>query len=303
MTALGDLPPLIAAHGPVVRVLVAEARGSTPRGPGAAMALWDGGQSGSIGGGRLEWEAARLSKEIAAPSVTRRPLGPALRQCCGGAVTLVAERWDADAIARAAAGGATCARPVAPGAAGMPEGIRRNLAKIDAPVLLDGWLAEPFHGRKSVVMIHGAGHVGLALAAILAPLPGLRVILADTRADRLRDPPPGVAPLPVAEAAAALAAAPRDATHYVMTHDHDADLSLCHALLSSGALDIGLIGSKTKSARFRSRLAALGHDARAIARVRCPIGDPAFGKHPQAIAVSIAAERLSPAGPRPEETA
>jgi xanthine dehydrogenase accessory factor len=56
----------------------------------------------------------------------------------------------------------------------------------------------------------------------------------------------------------------------------------------------GLIGSATKWARFRSRLAALGHAPAAIARIRCPIGDPALGKHPQAIAVSVAADLLRP---------
>ena len=31
---------------------------------------------------------------------------------------------------------------------------------------------------------------------------------------------------------------------------------------------------------------------RRLARIRCPIGDPSLGKHPQAIAVGVAAEIL-----------
>ncbi|WP_323020585.1 XdhC family protein, partial [Pararhodobacter sp.] len=55
----------------------------------------------------------------------------------------------------------------------------------------------------------------------------------------------------------------------------------------------GLIGSASKWARFQSRLKALGHAPQDIARIRCPIGDPALGKHPQAIAISVAAELLA----------
>ena len=53
-----------------------------------------------------------------------------------------------------------------------------------------------------------------------------------------------------------------------------------------------MIGSGTKWGRFRSRLRALGHEAQAISRIRCPIGDPSLGKHPQAIAVGVVAEML-----------
>jgi xanthine dehydrogenase accessory factor len=34
----------------------------------------------------------------------------------------------------------------------------------------------------------------------------------------------------------------------------------------------------------------LGHDAAAVERIRCPIGDPSLGKHPHAIAVGVAVE-------------
>ena len=56
---------------------------------------------------------------------------------------------------------------------------------------------------------------------------------------------------------------------------------------------LGLIGSKTKRARFRSRLAALGHAAAQIERMICPIGDPRLGKHPQEIALGVGAEILA----------
>ena len=60
----------VAAHGRVIRVVVAEVRGSAPREVGAAMLVWSGGQSGTIGGGALEFEAAETAwnKRSSAPA-------------------------------------------------------------------------------------------------------------------------------------------------------------------------------------------------------------------------------------------
>ena len=55
---------------------------------------------------------------------------------------------------------------------------------------------------------------------------------------------------------------------------------------------LGLIGSKTKRARFRTKLQALGHSPAQISRINCPIGDPALGKEPKAIALGVAAELI-----------
>jgi xanthine dehydrogenase accessory factor len=85
---------------------------------------------------------------------------------------------------------------------------------------------------------------------------------------------------------------PLAAEHLVLTFSHALDLELCHRLLKRGFRSCGLIGSATKWGRFRSRLKALGHSSEAVAQIRCPIGDPALGKHPQAIAVGVAADLL-----------
>jgi xanthine dehydrogenase accessory factor len=98
--------------------------------------------------------------------------------------------------------------------------------------------------------------------------------------------------LPAAEPPAALPHAPRQAHHLILTYSHDIDLALCHAALRHGFASCGLIGSATKWARFQSRLRALGHSDAQISRITCPIGDPLLGKHPQAIAVGVAARLL-----------
>lgn len=145
--------------------------------------------------------------------------------------------------------------------------------------------------------IWGAGHVGRALASVLAPLPGHDVTLIDVAQDRFPDSlPPDVTPCVAAEPLRLVPHAPADTDHLIVTFSHDLDLKLCDALLKHGFASCGLIGSATKWARFRSRLQALGHPTAQISRIACPIGDPSLGKHPHAIAISVAASLLSASG-------
>jgi len=80
----------------------------------------------------------------------------------------------------------------------------------------------------------------------------------------------------------------------VLTHSHPLDFALCRAILQrADSAWIGLIGSASKAARFRSRLAREGLSAEAIARLVCPIGiDGITSKWPAAIAVAVAAQIL-----------
>ena len=264
-------------HGAVARVLVADARGSVPRGVGTEMLVWADGFDGTIGGGALEWRALAVARDVlaeGAPRSLRLPLGPSLGQCCGGSVTLVVERLDA-----------VPPRPWAravPGAAG--------------PLVRDGLLVEADARPGRPVWVWGAGHVGRALAGVLAPLPALAVTVLD-EPERMPPLPGAVTPLAAADLPRAMPLAPPEAEHLILTYDHEIDLALCHAALGHGFARCGLIGSATKWARFQARLRDLGHAADAIARIDCPIGDPALGKHPQAIAVGVAARLLSQGPP------
>jgi xanthine dehydrogenase accessory factor len=80
----------------------------------------------------------------------------------------------------------------------------------------------------------------------------------------------------------------------VMTHDHALDYELCRAvLLREDPAWLGLIGSQSKAARFRSRLRRAGFREPAIARMVCPIGLAGIkSKWPAAIAVAIAAQLM-----------
>lgn len=142
--------------------------------------------------------------------------------------------------------------------------------------------------------IWGAGHVGRAIAGMIAPLGIADVTLIDTHADRLPDPMPAdVTPLVAADPLRVVGLAPVAADHLILTYSHDLDLALCAALLNRGFATAGLIGSATKWTRFQRRLHAMGHEAAQISRIACPIGNPALGKHPQAIAIGVASAFLA----------
>lgn len=296
-----ELAQAVAAHGTVVRVVVCAVQGSTPREAGAAMLVWAQGQSGTIGGGALEFEAAARARKMLTAvnfgaATWRVPLGPTMGQCCGGAVVLGMERFDAAALDAVPSTGLFL-RPLGTDKP-LPLRLHRLRADARAQGMMGlryegGWLAEPVMPPARPLWLWGAGHVGRAIAATLAPLPGMAITWVDTGADRFpAEIPAGVTPRMAENPADLVAQAPRAAQHLILTYSHALDLELCHRLLNHGFDTCGLIGSETKWARFRSRLAALGHAPAAISRIQCPIGDPSFGKHPQAIAISVAAAFL-----------
>jgi len=288
---LDGLSAAIKAHGRVARVVIAGHQGSSPREAGAAMLVWDGGQSGTIGGGALELEAAELA--LRGASVRRVPLGPSLGQCCGGAVTLVTEVFDAapdarDMYVRRVEGDAPCPLSMRRAQQGMRNGSQAGL------VFDQGWLAEPVRPARTPLWVWGAGHVGRAIVSVTAPLEMHDITWVDSGLDRFPQAmPDGVKALPVATIPDAVALAPKHAQHLVLTYSHAFDLEICHRLLSHGFGFAGLIGSKTKWARFQERLRDLGHSNAQISRICCPIGQPSLGKHPQAIAVGVASELVS----------
>lgn len=298
MIDLAQLSSMIGHHGRVVRIVIAAHKGSTPRATGTSMLVWAGGTFGTIGGGRLEFDAtARAHKMLAgdgpATQVTRQPLGPSLGQCCGGSVTLVTEVWDAERyqaeITQAAFPTRYMLARRVEGDRPLPRKAHRHTGSVQ---LTEGWLMEPLGLPQSDVYIYGAGHVGHALATVLAPLSQFDVTLIDPRRDLFKDVPVTVAQCWDNSAHELMSGAAVSAFHLIMTPDHAEDLELCHRVLQQQFGYAGLIGSATKWARFQKRLAALGHSHEQIARITCPIGDPALGKEPQAIAIGVATDLM-----------
>ena len=269
MAALNSLLERIKTT-PACLVTVESTQGSVPREVGAWMALFMGQTPalGTIGGGHLELQAMqeareRLAEHLAGlparPPLLRQALGPSLGQCCGGVVHLRFECVDA----------------------------------ADAPAL-----RQRLAPRLQPVALFGGGHVGHALARVLAPLPFAlhwidsrdEVFPAQVDADTLCEHSD-----PVQAAVPELA--PQSMV-LIMSFSHAEDLDIVAACLArqrerADLPFIGLIGSRTKWATFSHRLAERGFSPAELAQVTCPIGVPGIhGKQPEVIAVAVAAQLL-----------
>jgi xanthine dehydrogenase accessory factor len=253
----------LAAGEAAVLVEVSDAQGSVPRGRGTRMLVSPRHAAGTIGGGHLELKAMAQAREMLASGDTavrsmHLPLGPALGQCCGGAVTLRLERLQTG-----------------------------HLTEWPAQAVL-------FH-----LQLYGAGHVGRAIARLLASLP-VQVDWVDEREAEF--------PSTLGDAAwpahirkcvgdgveAEVRHAPPGAFYLVLTHQHDLDLRITETILRRGDFGfLGLIGSRTKKQKFIHRFEERGMPAALIDRITCPIGLPGIkGKAPEVIAIAVVAQLL-----------
>ena len=155
-------------------------------------------------------------------------------------------------------------------------------------------LTEAFGDDRRPLVLFGAGHVGRALVLALAPLP-FAVTWVDPRPDAFpAHVPANVTLRHLAEPAEMLAAMPMGSFVLVMSHSHQLDLALVHAALADARFaHVGLIGSRTKRARFEKRLAEAGVAPERIAELVCPIGIGGIrSKAPAVIAAATVAELL-----------
>jgi xanthine dehydrogenase accessory factor len=155
-------------------------------------------------------------------------------------------------------------------------------------------LLERFGEASTPVLLFGAGHVGRALVLALAPLP-FRITWVDPRPDAFPAHVPANATC-VAEAdpANVLDAAPPGALVCVMSHSHALDLAVVSAALPDPRFPfVGLIGSRTKRARFTRQIVDAGHAPEVAGRLVCPIGLPGLSsKEPAVIAAGVVAQLL-----------
>jgi xanthine dehydrogenase accessory factor len=292
-----------AAAGPVVRAVVVQADGSTPREVGASIVVTAAGSTGTIGGGALEYSVIARARRMLAQSadepwlrdVVRYHLGPALNQCCGGVVSVLLERIGAAEKASFEAISDNCTELVRPLTSGRPMSVlsaKRNGASLE---MRGGELmfSEPLVLVAMPLIIYGAGHVGRALVRVLEDLP-FDVTWADVDQERFPLQVPKALFVCIADLPTLARGAADGALHLVMTHSHALDEDIVRAVLEVGTFSyLGLIGSKTKAARFRQRLQRDGLSEADIGRLHCPIGLTGLsGKSPTVIAVSVAADIL-----------
>jgi xanthine dehydrogenase accessory factor len=252
-------------HEPAITLTVQRTRGSVPREAGTWMVVFAQGEWGTIGGGHLEFEAMAHARTLLSEAADAPPLdkhfvlGPSLGQCCGGEVVVQLARVTAQDLPRLQQ---------------LHETQRRPLA------------------------LFGGGHVGKALVQVLAPLP-FAVRWIDSRDEIF---PSDIASQVACEHSNPVQAAVADLLPYsavlIMSFSHAEDLDVVMACLlrqrEKGDLPyVGLIGSATKWASFRSRLRSRGFSEVECDHVTCPIGVPGIaGKEPEVIAVAVAAQLL-----------
>ena len=307
----------IRQHGEVALVTQCSVEGSAPREAGTKMLVGRDTFSGTIGGGNLEHQAISQARRLLEhPDKTHvlqdYPLGPLLRQCCGGHVRLLIERLGTEDLSWLDELAAT-----APGSQVLET-------KLDSPDrrkhLIDGEAlpasaATGFTGAGGAlfevhrppreacvsfferittppapIVLYGAGHVGQAIAHVLS-ISDHPIRWLDSRSDYV-GPCNGLVVQGIDGPDDAVSAAEPGAIHLVLTHDHELDYQLTRAILKrNDFLFCGLIGSKTKRARFLKRLRDDGVSSEAIGRLTCPIGLPEIpGKAPSTIAVAVAAQ-------------
>ena len=259
----------LTAGRTAVLVEVTEARGSAPREAGTRMLVAADRCAGTVGGGHLELKAIVQARDMlragtVAPQSAHYPLGPALGQCCGGAVSLGFALIDEAALR---------AWPIDPprfhlqlyGAGHVGRAIVRAIAPLN--VVVD-WIDEREEEFPSCFFEH-AFELG-------APWPAhIRKLCVDTVEAEVSHAPPG-------------------AFYLVLTHQHDLDMRITESVLKRDDFGyLGLIGSKTKRQRFTRRFEQRGVAPESIARLTCPIGLPGItGKEPEVIAAAVVAQLL-----------
>ena len=262
----------LAAGEAGVVIEVVKTAGSVPREAGTRMLVSARQAIGTIGGGHLELMAIENARTLLAnvpgfePVDRNYPLGPALGQCCGGAVTLRFARLDARSA--------------------------------------QAW---PRPEPRFFLQLYGAGHVGRAIVRLLSAIP-CDVQWIDERESEfpVDDPlPPHVERVCVDQVEGEVDVAPAGACYLVLTHRHDLDMRIAEAILRRGDFGyLGMIGSKTKRARFLHRYEERGIPAATLGRMTCPIGVPGIaGKEPEVIAIAVVAQLLQLQLPPPAPAA
>ena len=286
-----------------VLAIIVRYLGSAPRDKGSWMLVAADRSLGSIGGGEMERTVEAAAHDMLADRADWRRvdldylLGPDLGQCCGGAVNVLLQPiagddadWlgDVAAVTESGTGYVLFSR--------LDSDSKPQVRSGEVPDNVhegDGVHIQPLAETRPLVVIYGAGHVGRAVAGMAAQLP-VRLEVVDERPEALSavPPAPNVATRLIADPPSHARAVPAGAAVLVLTHSHALDYRLVRTLAPRDDLVyLGLIGSKTKGARFRNRLAREGLDEATVARLTSPIGAGGpDGKEPGVIALGVLAE-------------
>ncbi len=318
--------PALERGEAVVLCTVLRSSGSTPRGAGAHMAVFeDGHTAGTVGGGAVELAVMELARQVGRKGgscVEHYRLTPNevadLGMVCGGDMTVLLQTLGTadisllQAMAQAVAAQENVwlaielqhGRAVQTGFccgdrrlqfAHAPEGVAA-LCRSHAVWQTqgeDGWYVEPIHSG-AMVYVFGAGHVSRALVPILKSV-DFAVTVYDPRID-LADPVwfPQADRIVCGDFESVADHIRITAEDYIiiMTPGHEADRTVLAQALRTPATYVGCIGSRRKIAATKEYLAQQGFGEADWARVHAPIGLPIGGQTPAEIAISITAQLI-----------
>ncbi len=286
-----------------VLATVVSVTGSVPREVGAKMLVCRDRTIGTIGGGAGEAKVIRQALEVLATGekqfVEIDLSGASQRETqgvCGGAMQVWLERWSGgeavelvkQIIEILSSGG--CGTLVTP----FSEDSQPYLEIEDN---------EPQRHKENeafrevlmplpMLLIVGAGHVAVPLAAIAAMI-GFRVTVVDDRAEfATRDRFPQAAEVIAQPLTFALKYVSKAQYVALVTRGIQHDLEALRLLLQKPPQYIGMIGSRKRVRLVRQQLQQEGYPSEVLASLYAPIGLDIGALTPEEIAVSICAELI-----------
>ena len=314
----------------VVLCSILASSGSTPRGAGAKMAVFeDGSICGTIGGGNVEYltmekamEVHKTHETVSEAFILRPNQVRDIGMICGGDVNVYFQFFSADD--REALEVLRHIRSLL----GLNQNTWLILEMDDHAVLEMGTYDENsglYHIKNipletirpmlrsramlslgqtrlyveplsqcGMVYIFGGGHVGQALCPVLAKV-GFRVTMVENR-PKFADPAffPGAEQVVLDDYSDIRKTLPIGKDDYVviMTPGHAFDRVVLDQALWTDACYIGVIGSRGKIAKTNEILLSQGHTEDDLKRITAPIGLSIQAETPDEIAISIAGQLI-----------
>jgi xanthine dehydrogenase accessory factor len=309
LSVLKSLREWQAEELPLWLVTVVETFGSSPRPPGAMLALrGDGLAVGSVSGGCIEDDLVLRAKrgelpldrcEVIAFGVTKEE-ARRFRLPCGGVIRVVVEpvqsrepvqnqNWVEQVLQLIQA----------------HRLVRRTLhfdslqVEVDDAgrtenISFDGATLITVHGPRWRMLIIGAGQTSAYLARMAQAL-DYEVFVCDPRADMRQtwDVPDTTLISEMPDDAVLALQADNSTVIIALTHDPKLDDMALLEALKSPAFYVGALGSQANNKKRRERLAMFDLTEQEIARLHGPVGLRIGSRTPPEIAVSILAHLIS----------
>ena len=309
----------LARNESVILLIVAESSGSSPGRQGYKMAVGaDGELCGSIGGGVMEVNLVKQSREILSEprasvsnlfeplkdQIHRKGVSNSSGMICSGKQTVIFKLLGpqnsktVDTVVDAL----KCKRP---------DTVFISPIELSIKPPRYGVLSDDFHferitesdfvyeeklGFKNDLYIVGGGHCALALSELMSKM-DFHISIFDDRPDlNTIEKNDFVHDIWVIKSYEQISdAIPSGPNIYVvvMTLGYKSDETVIRELLDKDFKYFGVLGSKAKMATLMKELRNEGFDREKLERIHTPIGLPINSRTPEEIAVSIAAEIIS----------